>query len=178
MNRKPGLITFILVLCAVGHVAVARPRPGRGKRFEANKVFGAGLELGAPTGLNGKYFFQSDRAIDFGLGWDDYYGYRDGFNLYADYLWHPLSLASLEPFELPLYFGIGARIWDFNDPHNDDRGVALGARVPLGISFDFNNQPFDIYVQLVFVADFFIDYGPHSFYPGLEGGVGVRYWFE
>src|SRR5258708_6526643 len=108
------------ILCAVIALSVtsadARPRPSAAaKRFEANKTFGLGLELGAPFGLCGKYYIASDKALDFGIGDVDgrYYAYGDryGVNLYMDYLWHPVSLASTEPFELPLYFGIGGRLW-------------------------------------------------------------------
>ncbi|HEY0189693.1 MAG TPA: hypothetical protein VGC42_01130, partial [Kofleriaceae bacterium] len=95
--------------------ADARPRPaGRlhGRRFDANKTFGLGLELGDPTGLTGKYFVQSDQAIQFGLGGVLLFDHT-GVNLYGDYLWHPVSLASAEDFELPFYIGIGARFWTF-----------------------------------------------------------------
>ena len=49
-----------------------------GKRFEANKTFGLGLELGEPTGLTGKYFLSGTNALDFGLGYiyHHYYGRR------------------------------------------------------------------------------------------------------
>src|SRR3569623_1691068 len=101
----------IAVLASVG-TADARPRPHGfgGKRFEANKTFGLGLELGEPTGLNGKLFLQPDQAIDFGVGdiYHHYYG-GDGLHLYFDYLWHPVSLDSNESFELPIYVGIGGR---------------------------------------------------------------------
>src|SRR4029078_13095875 len=96
-----SLITIALIVACVA-TADARPRPNgfNGKRFEANKTFGLGLELGEPSGITGKYFLESDRALDFGLG-DvyDYYDYR-GLYLYLDYLWHPFSLVSTEEFEL------------------------------------------------------------------------------
>jgi hypothetical protein len=179
---KPTLSAAVLAVALVAagaSSADARPRPTRAKRFEANKLFGAGIELGAPTGLTGKYFVASDRALDFGIGEIYDYGDGNGFHIYGDYLWHPVSLLSADAFELPLYFGIGARIWDFDyhAPMNDN-GYAIGARVPLGISFDLNNVPIDIFVQLTFVLDFFVDYGPHDIYPSLDGSVGVRYWFE
>ncbi len=175
----------LLVAAAVAFVAVAaapaaeaRPRPFRGKRFEANKTLGLGLELGAPTGVTGKYFVASDRAIDFGLGDIDYYGNRSGLNAYGDYLWHPVSLASTDDFELPLFFGVGARIWDFDDNVAHDSGFAIGARLPAGISFDFNNIPLDVFFQVSFVVDILVGYAPHDLYPALNASIGARYWFE
>jgi hypothetical protein len=179
MTKRRALLSTFAIVAMLAGVADARPRPRRGKRFEANKTFGAGLELGSPSGLNGKYFLSRDQALDFGIGYLGHYYYdRYGANLYLDYLWHPVSLVSAEAFELPLYFGIGGRIWDFGDDRANDHGFALGARVPLGVSFDFNNVPLDVFVQLTFVADFFIDYGPHRFYPGIDGSIGIRYWFN
>lgn len=172
------ILVAVALAAAATSIAEARPRPSRGKRFEANKVLGAGIELGVPTGLTAKYFLDPSHALDFGLGEIDYYGNRSGVHLYGDYLWHPVSLVSAEQFELPLYFGIGARIWNFDDNRIHDSGFAIGARVPVGVSFDFNNVPLDVFVQVTFVVDVLLGYAPHSLYPDLEGSLGIRYWFE
>src|SRR5262245_30014021 len=165
--RNIMLATFGIALLATG--AEARPRPGGqigGRRFDANKTFGLGLELGAPTGIVGKYFLSSDRALDFGVG--DIYNYfnRYGLHIYGDYLFHPVSLVSAADFELPLYVGIGARFWDFEDRGGPvrDSAFALGFRVPVGIAFDFNNVPLDIFVQVVPVLDLFFNYDRHNVY--------------
>ena len=179
--RNLLLATFVAALFATA--AEARPRPeGRlpGRTFEANKTFGLGLELGAPFGLNGKWFFAANRAIDFGIG--DVYNYfnRAGLHIYGDYLWHPTSLSSSESFELPFYVGIGARIWDFRDtgqPAPND-SVAFGFRVPIGVAFDFNNVPIDFFIQVVPVLDFFSGYDPHTVYLDINLTVGARYWFK
>jgi hypothetical protein len=179
MNRT-CLFVAIATLAWIGTEAAARPRPvGRTKRFEANKTFGLGLELGAPFGLTGKYFYSSDKAFDFGVGDIDYYvGDRYGFHIYGDHLWHPASLASTEPFELPFYIGVGLRLWDFNEHINaPDNGFALGVRVPIGIAFDFNDVPLDVFVQLTPVLDFAFNYRESAFF-GIDGSVGIRYWFN
>src|SRR5262249_27991825 len=150
--RNVLLATFATLVFATA--AEARPRPGgriTGRRFDANKTFGLGLELGAPTGITGKYFLSSDRALDFGVGDIYRYFHRTGLPIYADYLFHPVSLVSTEDFELPLYVGIGGRFWDFEDrgPAVPDSAFALGFRVPVGVAFDFNNVPLDVFVQVV-----------------------------
>jgi hypothetical protein len=180
--RKMLLAT--LALAALTTAAEARPRPEGhlgGRRFEANKTFGLGLELGAPTGINGKYFLSPDRALDFGVG--DVYNYfnRSGLHIYADFLWHPVSLVSTPDFELPFYIGIGGRFWSFDNDRGDgtvDSASAIGFRVPLGVSFDFNNVPLDIFVQIVPVLDFFSGYQAHSVYLDIDASIGVRYWFN
>jgi uncharacterized protein DUF3996 len=162
--------------------ADARPRPHGfgGKRFEANKKFGVGLELGEPTGVNAKLFLQPDQALDFGLGeiYHHYYG-GDGFHAYVDYLWHPTVLTEAEAFELPFYVGVGGRIWQFDytcGPDNCTGADAFGIRVPVGVSFDFNNVPLDIFVQLTPTLDFFRDYRPHDFALDIDFSVGIRFW--
>lgn len=152
-------------------VADARPQP-RTEKFRSNKSFGLGFMLGAPTGLSGKYFLGPDTALDFGIG--AYYRYRDGdgVHLHADFLWHPAVLVKADAFWLPLYFGIGGRFLDHGNHGH------LGARVPIGISFDFNNVPLDIFLEMAAVLDFALDDDDHGvIYGDVNGAVGVRYWF-
>ena len=153
--------------------------------FEANKTFGLGFELGAPIGINGKYFFTGKAALDFGLGFIEDYYYGPGVHLYGDFLYHPVSIVSTHAFKLPFYFGAGLRFWDFGYCVGNVCGYggqALGIRVPLGISFDFNRVPLDVFIQVVPVIDFlFGDY--YTYYGnlahlGVDGSVGLRYWFK
>jgi len=186
---KHSILTAAVALAALSAItpddAEARPHPaGRSRGFEANKQFGLGLELGDVTGLTGKYYLSPNSAIDFGIGAFGYYGWRDryvggGLHLYMDYLYHPVSLASTAPFELPLYFGIGARLWSYNYDFDDrrDRDFALGVRAPLGIAFDFNNVPIDIFVQFAFTIDAIHRYYD-DFYFGAEFSIGLRYYFN
>ncbi len=171
----------VAVLASVG-TADARPRPHGfgGKRFEANKTFGVGLELGEPTGINGKVFLQPDQALDFGIGeiYHHYYG-GDGGHIYVDYLWHPTVLTSQEAFELPFYIGVGGRAWsfDYNCGGRTCTGAeAFGIRVPIGISFDLNNVPLDIFVQATPTLDFFRDYATHDVFLDIDFSVGIRFW--
>ena len=159
---------------------------GDGGGFEANKTFGLGLELGEPTGLNGKLFVSPKVAIDFGLGYiyRQYY-YGDGLHLYGDVLFHPVLLSSGPKLEIPLYVGVGLRYWQF-DYYDRNRvlygGDAIGIRVPVGISFDFNNAPIDIFLQLVPTLDFlngdYYNYYGHRNHFGADFSVGLRFWFK
>jgi hypothetical protein len=180
---KSLVFSVALVFASVGLLeqsADARPRPaGRASSFTANKTFGLGLMLGAPSGLSGKYFIGPSTALDFGVGIIRYCcrGDRDGLHLHGDVLFHPVSLTSQPAFELPLYFGVGARIWDFDDNEFDDDGFALGVRAPIGIAFDFNNVPLDVFIELALVVDFFFNYRDEVD-GDINGAIGVRYWFE
>ena len=149
----------------------------------ANKTFGLGLELGEPSGLTGKYFFSDSTALDFGLGWIyEHYYYGDGVHIYGDVLFHPTVLVHADAFELPLYVGVGLRFWDFDycfQGRCDYGGSAMGIRVPVGIAFDFNNVPLDIFIELALVFDvIFDDYYDDDFDVDFNPAVGIRYWFN
>jgi hypothetical protein len=184
--KLTGLVLVSVFIAVASSTAYAQRSQqgfssGGASDFQANKKFGLGLELGEPSGLNGKYFLSSSHALDFGVGYiyHDYYG-DDGIHLYADYLWHPLVLAKADAFELPLYIGVGGRFWQFDyacDRFGCDTASAIGVRVPVGISFDFNRSPIDIFVQLVPTLDFFRSYRDHDVHFGIDGSVGVRFWF-
>ena len=182
---KTKIFAAVVVALGVASVADARPRPaGHNKKFEANKTFGLGLELGEPTSITGKLFVSPSNALDFGVGtiYHDYYGGDGGLHLYADYLWHPAVLTSTDDFELPFYIGVGGRFWDFNyacNPQNDCTGAAaFGVRMPIGVTFDFNNVPLDVFIQIVPTLDFFHDYATHDIYLDFDFSVGIRYWFS
>ena len=178
-----------LALTVSAEVADARPRPARHRRssFVANKTFGLGLMLGSPSGLSGKYFVGRSTAIDFGIGGVGCCRGRRGVELHADYLWHPFVLTSTPAFELPLYVGIGGRYYSYSWRHNDHYhdGSALGARFPVGIAFDMNRTPFDIFVELALVADVIVDHDPYTdgfdrdgLYIDVDAAVGFRYYFN
>jgi len=194
VTRLTGL--SLILTAALSTAAIARPHPaggGGGGSFEANKTFGLGLELGSPTGLNGKWFLSPSGALDFGIGYVyGCYGFGcpdygvDGLHLYADYLWHPLSLAHAAAFELPFYVGVGGRFFDFRYHYTRDvyyGGYGFGVRVPVGLAFDFNDIPLDIFIQLVpglslWYGDYY-DYcrGCNHVGFGVDFSVGIRYWF-
>lgn len=165
-----------LVVAGSAGVADARPRPAHSEKFEANKGFGVGLMLGAPSGLALKYYLDDTHAIDGGIGVSRYTRGRDGVHLHIDYLWHPVQLASADPFVVPLYLGIGARVFDFDDDDKDD-GTAIGVRAPLGVMLDFNNVPLDIFLEGALVADVIVSHRDNA---DLDFNValGARYYFN
>ena len=189
--RTTSFIAIVLgVVLGISSAAHAQGRPHPqgfgGGDFEANKKFGLGLELGDLVGLTGKLFVSPNQALDFGIGDYGYayryYGDTGGLHIYADYLWHPVVLAKTQPFELPLYIGVGGRFWDFGYAcdrfgNNCTDASAIGLRVPVGITFDFNNVPLDIFLQLVPTLDFFRDYVGHNVYFDVDFTLGIRYWF-
>jgi hypothetical protein len=179
-------ITLALALATTSTAEAQRRRFGNGgSRFVSNGKFGLGLELGEPFGINGKLFLAPDQAIDFGVGdlgvYHNYYLDGDGIHLYVDYLWHPIQITETEAFKLPFYVGVGGRVWFFD--YGCRGGVCstaslFGIRVPLGITFDLNSVPLDIFGEFVPTLDFYRNYAPHSVYLDVDFSVGIRYWFS
>jgi hypothetical protein len=180
MSEKRTLIAALLAaafVIATTATAQARPRPARHSSFSANKTFGLGVMLGAPSGISGKLFLSSDTALDFGLGVYHEFRHQDGLHAHMDFLWHPANLARTRAFYLPLYLGIGGRFFQHDHYYNEyNHGTHMGVRAPLGLAMDFNNVPLDIFFELAFVLDVVVD--DNHDHADFGGAIGIRYYFE
>lgn len=178
--RTLPLVT-ILIAALTTAAGADRRSFGDGSGYVSNGKFGLGIELGEPTGLNGKWFYNSNRALDFGVGalYHNFYVDGDGFHIYLDHLWHPLQLVNNQDFKLPFYIGVGGRLWFFNYrcPGGCDSATLFGIRVPIGLDFDLNKVPLDIFGQIVPTFDFYRNYRGRDFYLDVDFSVGIRYWF-
>lgn len=172
-----GLALALLGALSVSSLAIpeaeARPRP-RASSFAANKTFGLGIMVGAPTALSGKLYLSADTALDFGIGVIRGFG-DDGIHFHMDFLWHPVSLVNAQPLVMPLYLGLGGRVasFDYDDDFDNDY-FRLGARAPIGLMLDFNNVPLDIFFELALVLDVAGDGVPDA---DLQGALGLRFYF-
>jgi hypothetical protein len=185
--KTTALIVLVAVLGFSGTANARRRHFGGGQSdYQSNGTFGLGLELGEPTSLNGKLFLTPSGALDFGIGTLYHYyvpGNNDGLHLYLDYLWHPFLITEAPAFKLPFYVGLGGRIW-FGDFVCGPGGVTcnadiFGVRVPVGIDFDFNEVPLDVFIQIVPTLDFFRDFNNHGDVElDFDFSVGIRYWFS
>jgi Protein of unknown function (DUF3996) len=180
--KTSALIVLVAVLGVSGRADAYRRRHfGGTSDYSSNGIFGLGLELVEPTGLTGKLFLSPSQAIDFGVGdlYHNYYVPGGGVHLYVDYLWHPFLITEVPAFKLPFYIGVGGRAWigDYDCGPNNCGADFFGVRVPIGVTFDFNEVPLDVFIQLVPTIDFFHDYGPHDVFFDIDFSVGIRYWF-
>jgi hypothetical protein len=136
----------------------------------AQDTFGLGVIVGEPTGLSLKYWLDKVCAIDGAVAWS--YSENDSLQLYGDYLIHNYELLNSD--ELPFYCGLGARL-KFKD--NDGRGrnrndEIFGIRVPLGVTYLFNDTPIDLFFELVPVLDLAPDVDLN-----INAAVGLRFYF-
>jgi hypothetical protein len=123
---------------------------------------GIGALLGEPTGVTVKVWTGNRSALDVGAAWS-LGGENEALHLHADYLMHSWFD---ETEELALYYGIGGRINFEDDP-------AIGVRIPIGLTYVFNEIPFDLFVEAAPIVDF----APETEFAG-NGAVGLRFYFD
>ncbi len=161
---------FLIFLFAAGCLAVL-PTAAQEEAALPEGRFGAGIIIGEPTGFSGKYWFNETSAVDLALAWSFYGGGE--IYVHGDYLHHMHDLLVVTRGSLPVYFGAGlkAKIWSSENKF-DEGGATLTLRIPVGISYLFDEYPLELFVEIVPGFEIVPDF---SFDPG--GGVGIRYYF-
>lgn len=111
--------------------------------------FGLGILLGVPTGFSFAWRPETGRAwYDGAVAWSFD---RGTFDVHADVL---LTLADLRTEEIPdvrfpVWIGVGPRFRLGDSPFTvEDEIVALGVRVPVGMSFIHDGLPFEAFLEL------------------------------
>lgn len=114
-------------------------------------AFGLGVELGEPTGLNGKYWLTRESALQFDLS----YSFNNYFSLGLDYLYHFTSAfrgrvgSQFVPylgFGLVSFFGTGQPGENYYNPGNGN--ADFGFRIPVGIEFLPRGAPIGVWAEL------------------------------
>jgi len=131
--------------------------------FAREKDFGLGIILGEPTGISLKKWVTQTTAIDGGIAWS--FTGKNSLHLHMDYLFHNFNLLKTEKGKLPFYYGIGCRI-------KAKEKSRVGIRIPVGISYIFDNVPIDIFFELGPILDLI----PATEF-GINASIGCRYYF-
>ena len=129
-----------------------------------NKGFGLGIIVGEPTGVSFKYWTGSNSAFDGAIAWSFING--GALHIHADYILHSFNLIRIESGKLPFYYGIGGRI-----KFLDDAGI--GVRVPVGLTYIFDDTPIDIFLEIVPI----LDLTPKTDFK-INAAIGGRYYFN
>jgi len=165
MHRLAGFAVMLLA-------GPALAEDGDGTKRAVDKgTIGVGIILGEPTGITAKLYLKDDQAIQVAVGFAFYGG---GFEVGADYVFHPIILQSRDSFVLPFYVGPGLRLIQYSEGR-DTSYVAFGVRAVAGLLFDFKNAPLDAFVEVAGVLE--LRGGGHGFGPALNAGAGIRYYF-
>lgn len=147
-----------LFVCIVALLAGLRPDHARAQGTGGD--FGIGVMLGEPTGISVKSWLTDNTAFDVGAAWS-IAGQGEALHMHADYLRH--SWFPQNP-QLAFYYGIGGRVLFADD-------AKAGVRAPLGLSYLFEELPFDLFMEAVPI----IDVHPEVRLAG-NGAVGIRYY--
>jgi hypothetical protein len=125
----------------------------------------AGIIAGDPTGLSVKGWLNDTQAIDFAASWSN--DGRDKRYFHADYLRHDFTLIHAANGEMPVYYGIGARVLD-----REDRKTRAGIRIPVGLDYRMDKLPLSLFAEVVPR----LDLTPDTDFE-LDGAIGIRYRF-
>ncbi|MGM0558226.1 MAG: hypothetical protein ACQEVA_17710 [Myxococcota bacterium] len=159
--RKFWLVVLLSVACGTGVFFSSSPAAASGPQ---GNNFGLGVSLGNPTSLTGKYYFSESTFLDFHLGayrlYDRRY-YGDALFLAADYVWEVYNFHEGSTVSIPFYIGAGGGlILDADNDcdvvrngrcvdvdRNDYFDFAIGPRMPIGAGFQFQEAPFELFVE-------------------------------
>jgi len=133
--------------------------------FQANAQdtgFGLGIIAGQPTGLSAKLWTTEYTALDAALAWS--FSGSGFIRLHSDLLIHRY-LIDVDQGELPVYFGLGVRLGLASE-------LELGIRFPLGIAYQFESAPVEVFLEIVPVFNLI----PETRLD-MDSGIGVRYYF-
>jgi hypothetical protein len=143
---------------------------GMSSEGAVSRTKGIGLILGEPTGLTGKFWNSSDRAIDGGIAFSfDRYVF-----LYSDYLFHFRGFSGVRPFAGiggGLLISSGNRKGKYFDDQSGSFG--LGVRIPLGLEWLIPEAPIGVFAEIVPGIGII-----PSTYGFFQGGIGARFYFE
>jgi hypothetical protein len=136
---------------------------------ESNHSIGLGIILGEPTGLSFKLWSSQTMAWDAGAAWSFVNGRY--FQIHGDFLLHNFNLFKVDTGRMSLYYGVGARLkFGSNDTTGSDTTLSL--RVPIGISYEFDKTPVELFLEIVPMLDLI-----PSTEVQMAGAIGFRYYF-
>ena len=131
--------------------------------FSQDNGFGIGLILGEPTGISAKIWSGNRNAFDAALAWS--FVHAGAMYIHVDYIWHNFKLIHVSEGKLPFYYGIGGRLVTGAD-------AILGARVPLGLAYMFEDVPLDTFLEITPILDLI----PQTDFT-INAALGIRYFF-
>lgn len=139
---------------------------------DAQQSFGAGIVLGAPTGLTIKQELTGDSALDAALSIG-----RDRFYVHGSWLTTRPTSTRLDGYPLSWYLGIGPRALRRRIHRSPEAGekkseMHLGARAPAGLRMNFTAPKIELFAELALI----LDVVPET-EADLDLGIGARYYF-
>lgn len=142
---------------------------------------GLGVELGDPTGLTAKYYFDRQIAVQGAIGlfaWP----YGPGAHLDLLYEFPNAVNRAKEGFDLPIFFGAGVKGAAYAHCNTGRRGSDCrfdafgGLRVPFGAALQLKQTPLELQLELVPVFYYGWVFW-HGFGLEADAALAARYYF-
>jgi len=156
MKKSVLIILFLAAAAGMAHAQTGR----------TGGDTGLGIIFGEPTGVSFKYWTGRTVAIDAAAAWSFVNG--GSFQIHGDLLFHSFDIFRVEKGRMALYYGFGGR---FKTKTNTE-DARLSFRVPVGITYEFERAPFELFIELVPM----LDLTPKT-EGDIGGGIGFRYYF-
>jgi hypothetical protein len=153
--------TVLIILFLAAAAGLAQAQTGR-----AGGNTGLGVIFGEPTGVSFKLWTSRSVAFDAAAAWSFVGG--GSFQFHADIIFHSFDLFKVEKGRMALYYGFGGR---FKSETDTDK-AKLSFRLPVGISYEFERSPFELFVEIAPM----LDLTPET-KGDIGGGIGFRYYF-
>lgn len=159
---KKNIILGLLVLALV--------LPFCDRAYAFMEGLGIGIIAGEPTGLSVKKWINESSAVDAAFAWS--FIDNTSFQIHADYLRHKFDLIREFNARTPFYYGIGGRLKFKGGNGNKDESRA-GIRIPVGLSYLFEEEPVDIFIEFAPILDIAPETGMD-----LSAAIGIRYYLR
>ena len=151
-------------MIAAGLFGLLTAGAGWGQRSGA----GVGIILGEPTGIDGKFWLSGRTAFDAAVAWSASKHSRLLFQ--GDFVFHDFRVLKrafeVRRGDLPLYYGIGARL---RTGYDDEFGIRFVA----GMAYIFPSAPFDMFLEIAPIMNLVPETEPDA-----SAGLGFRFWFR
>ncbi|MBS1492260.1 MAG: DUF3996 domain-containing protein [Bacteroidetes bacterium] len=139
-------------------------------KAQSNSGFGLGIIVGEPTGVSFKGWLDSKSAVDGALAWS--FLNNGSFHVHVDYLRH-VNIESTPSGEFNFHYGIGGRLKAKTNDNGNSNDARFGARIPLGLDYNFSSEPIELFLEVAPVLDF----SPKTD-ASFNGALGVRFYFH
>ena len=177
MRRRSSFFFCAFFACSLICFAEEKD-PGKEEKLPAQSGFGAALLLGEPMGINAKLWVSEYSAINVGIGWSLYRRMetmRKRGAPYAsiDYIRHFFDQVKTARGKFVYFIGAGLEgAYNYFEDRYTER-LYYGVRFPFGISYMFEDHPFDVFLETSPSVVFYY-YGITS---DIGASIGIRYWF-
>lgn len=141
--------------------------------FAEGGPLGVGLVVGEPTGVSAAYRFDDAQSVQALVAWK--LTSPGGVLVAADYLFHFDDILEFEGVRIPLYAGAGAKVAFLTGDaryKDSDSAFGLGLRIPLGVRWEFDKVPVEVFLEVV--PGMLLLPGT---IPDIGAGLGARWYF-